>query len=329
MSTKLTFQSNDIVIYAPDTDPCLSLEEGLNIRHHSKVTSKNPGSFQAFLNRANAYLDRSQYRRAMKDYDDAIRLNPSFARAHLQRGVAYEYQTRNSLAMKDYDEAIRLDPRYAVARLARGLLCLNTFRMTGKGRKSPESQRHLFDTAVEDFGEVIGTGHPKLLWTAYHGRGNTYSAVGQYEAAIRDFDEAIRLMPNDSSSYYNRGNGFAALSRFELAIADYRESLRLNPHFDCAQFNLAFAYERDGKRADAEAAFDRIASMPHVNPLVRFSLGLAYESEGKKDYAIATLESLISMTHVRPSLQREAREYVHRLTEQPIATENPHNNSTE
>ena len=41
---------------------------------------------------------------------------------------------------------------------------------------------------------------------AYVNRGDKSYNQGDYQAAISDYDEAIRLDPNDARAYYNRGS---------------------------------------------------------------------------------------------------------------------------
>lgn len=40
----------------------------------------------------------------------------------------------------------------------------------------------------------------------YNNRGLTYYHTSQYELANKDFDEAIKKLPNDPMVYFNRGN---------------------------------------------------------------------------------------------------------------------------
>ena len=55
------------------------------------------------------------YDKAIKDYDEAIRLDPKDAIAFIDRGYAWSAKEDYDKAIKDYDEAIRLDPKNAPA----------------------------------------------------------------------------------------------------------------------------------------------------------------------------------------------------------------------
>jgi tetratricopeptide (TPR) repeat protein len=50
-----------------------------------------------------------------------------------------------------------------------------------------------------------------------------------HDSAIADFDEAIRLNPQDTAYYVSRGNAYLGKDQHDQAIADYNEAIRLNP----------------------------------------------------------------------------------------------------
>ena len=84
------------------------------------------GAAESETSRVNAYVNRgyaystSDNDRAIKDYDEAIRLDPKAERAYNARGVAYFKKGDYDRAIKDLDEAIRLYPPYALAYTGRG-----------------------------------------------------------------------------------------------------------------------------------------------------------------------------------------------------------------
>ncbi len=50
--------------------------------------------------------------------------------------------------------------------------------------------------------------------------GLAFSAEGDFEAAIADYTESIRLSPADASSYIHRGEARSQTEDFEAAAAD-------------------------------------------------------------------------------------------------------------
>ena len=53
----------------------------------------------------------------------------------------------------------------------------------------------------------------------------------QYEEAIADFDEAIRLKPDHAKAYDSRGIVKGLLKRYESAISDHTAAIDITPDF--------------------------------------------------------------------------------------------------
>jgi tetratricopeptide (TPR) repeat protein len=60
-------------------------------------------------------------------------------------------------------------------------------------------------------------------------RGHYYSVSRLFEQAIADYNEAIRLSPNDAEAYHARGDAWLLQKRYNEAIADYRKAIELKP----------------------------------------------------------------------------------------------------
>jgi len=68
--------------------------------------------------------------------------------------------------------------------------------------------------------------------TAFRLRGYSYVAKRQYDLALQDYDQSIRLNPADAVPYWNRGNLFNVDGRYDRAIEDYDQAITLNPGFN-------------------------------------------------------------------------------------------------
>src|SRR6202034_1954941 len=67
------------------------------------------------------------------------------------------------------------------------------------------------------------------LAVSLNNRGNAYSVTGEFDKAIQDYDEAIRLNPKDANVFNNRGTAYVSKGNFDRAIIDFDEAIRLKP----------------------------------------------------------------------------------------------------
>jgi tetratricopeptide (TPR) repeat protein len=84
------------------------------------------------------------------------------------------------------------------------------------------------DEAVPYFTEII---RQFPVAESYGARGLVWRAQHEYDHAIIDFSEAIRLRPTEAAYYVNRGGCWNRKREWERAIADFSEAIRLKPHY--------------------------------------------------------------------------------------------------
>lgn len=73
-------------------------------------------------------------------------------------------------------------------------------------------------------------------------QGNAKAELGQYEAAIEDYTEAIEIDPGNVEAYFNRGVTRADLEQYEAAIEDYTRAIDVDPEDVPALLNRAEMY---------------------------------------------------------------------------------------
>ncbi len=82
------------------------------------------------------------------------------------------------------------------------------------------------EAAVQNFDAAIRlNAEPAFI---YKQRGASYHALGDYEAAVKDFDEAIRLNAEDANAYFNRSASHKALGNHEAAERDLKIAAELD-----------------------------------------------------------------------------------------------------
>ena len=93
-------------------------------------------------------------------------------------------------------------------------------------------QRGEYEEAIRNYNEVIRITSNDA--EAYYHRGLANNGLARYEEAIEDFDIAINLppnpKPNDAYSYHHRGLANNGLARYEEAINDFNMAIDLPPN---------------------------------------------------------------------------------------------------
>ena len=84
--------------------------------------------------------------------------------------------------------------------------------------------KNQYDKAIQDFDQAIRLNPQSSVFDL---RGVSYSKIGEHRRAIQDFDQAIRLEPDNAYNFINRGFSYEALGQREQALRDYKKSYDL------------------------------------------------------------------------------------------------------
>ena len=277
------------------------------LRHYDgAIDPSQPDALNLY--RRGAALDAlGQSDRALRDYNQAIRLDPRYPLAYYARGVLLAgYKRTFDRAIGDFDKVLVLEPGNVAALIRRGEAYgkLGDFgnamadldRAAGLAPDDPEvyvyrgivnGWRREGRRAMDDFNAALRLDADNV--NALVNRAAVYAGDRLYDLAIRDLDAAIALQGNDALAFYNRGYALFATRKYELAIADYGTAISHDPTMGLAYNNRCLVRTIVGR--DLVAALtdcDMALKLMPTNLDVRETRGFIYLKLG--DPAIAIVE---------------------------------------
>ena len=149
------------------------------------------------------------------------------------------------------------------------------------------------DLAIQHCTRAIDSGKYSgdQLHRLHLARGAEWSAKGDHDRAIVDYDAAIRLDEKSAEAFHNRGSAWANKGETDKAIADYDTAIKLDPTESSPYAGRAVEHSIKGDYARATADFDTAIKLDPKAPVAYFGRGRARFYRGDFPGAVADLEA--------------------------------------
>lgn len=170
-------------------------------------------------------------------------------------------------------------------------------------RKSGDQRQ--IDSAIADFNEALKIAPNDPL--TYFNRGLAYFEKREYDLSIADYDQSLRLKPDYAEAYFARGNSYDEKGAHHRAIADYDQAIRLNPRHAAAYNNRGDTYLKKGQIDSAIADYDQAINLRPTLAITYLSRGEAYAIKGDKENAMANFDKALEITKTTDQRQRAIR----------------------
>jgi len=180
---------------------------------YAKLAEENPKDAALRASLAGALGALGRFDESLEQLGIAIQLDPLNPEAYHNRGVIYERQGKPQEAAKEYDTALRYNPQYDPSRQA-------LQRLSG----APRAERTM--TPAEQ------------LATKLAERARQDALRGDYQAAMRQLDEATRAAPGLARVYQYRSNVAFLMNDYPGAITALRKALEIEPDNALFRTNL-------------------------------------------------------------------------------------------
>src|SRR2546423_253135 len=219
--------------------------------------------------------------KALDFVKQAILLDDEFVPAYYVRGQLYEKKNEMDKALDDYRQALEL------TYISRGKLEADNNRL--------EEAIQEFSSAIDVFKKFAPRGGAAkgadVAYRAFYHRGLAHASLPQpdYDQAIRDLGEAIKMYPGFAPAYYNKGLVESLKGDLDAAIADSNDAIKMQPDYVEAYQSLGHFYEKKGRWAQAADIYRRALEIKQGDPDLIESLGNALLEDGNAQAALPRL----------------------------------------
>ena len=224
-----------------------------------------PGDADAQAKLGSLLIDRGKFDEAIVALREAARLKPGRSDVHCKLGRALGAQGKLVEAVAEFRETIRLEPGNVDARKCLGEtlakqgkideaaaeyteadrlkfepnVALMSLKLLEKGAadvsrsRTHEGEFHgdvdVSDTGATDRATSGVQAGPQSV-AGFYNRGISFAKGAEFDKAISDLNDAIRLDSRFAAAYVVRGEIWLSKNELEKAMGDLNEAVRLDPH---------------------------------------------------------------------------------------------------
>jgi len=230
-----------------------------------------------FFNQGWAKMHQSDWRGAVADFDQAIKLDPGKVDPYMERGASKLMLGDRAGGMADYDQAIKADPKNTEAYLKRGEALemkdpkgaiADYQRVIALDPKNKEAYKNLatikwmhqdYNGTIAAYDQLIAL-DPKD-WYSYGCRALAKGAKGDLDGAIADYDQDILIEPTDFNAFHNRGHLKQKKGDLNGALADLNQAVTLGMHDGYVYRQRADIKKALGDLDGAIADYDQVVTL--------------------------------------------------------------------
>lgn len=253
--------------------------------HYTRVLEQDARNADATMGLAAIFNNEGDFRAAEELYQKATRLQPTYWKAQNQLGSFYFRQGLYFQAIESYLRVTQLTTVNATA-----------FNNLG----AAQFYAGHFDDAYESWRQASD------LFTdsaAYSNMGTALYLLGRYEEALREFETAIKMDPNDHRMWGNAGDNMRFLSVEDSRISDNYQTaidlalsnLSINPNDPYTTSRLAVYYAALGDDGTSNQHILHAKKLAADDFNVLYDLGVASsllgDDEAARDYVLQALDA--------------------------------------
>lgn len=253
-------------------------DAGLAVRYFESAIRLDPKQAKFFHGLGLALRSTDDIMGALEALRRAITLKHDFAEAIFEIAAIHEEQGKLELAATAYLEALVYRPGFLEAH----------HNLSGVYRRLGQPDESL---AQASMALALAHDNPVVRFSM----AISLEQTGNFEDAITNYQEALRLRPNYVQAEVNLGHLFETLGRIDDAIDLLERGLIRHPEDPNLRSNLGNAYLQKGRATAARKMLSRAIELaPNAAPAYN-SLAVAHMLEGNQEGAISAYRHAIEI----------------------------------
>ena len=205
-----------------------------------------PNLCNAYLELALAYQIQGQPDEARRQLEQALRCDPPplvLADYHAERSSLLYDKMGYEESLKACELALKLHPQSAAAHALRGRILMQ--------RRDYQQAAFAFDAYFNLGGKPVGD--------IYCTRGWAYFFSEDWNAALHDFEDALRLNSENGEAYVGRGLARVMLGHYREAVGDAEAALERKPTTPEMMHNVACIFSLAASQSERDDALPSAA----------------------------------------------------------------------
>ncbi|MFQ5673156.1 MAG: tetratricopeptide repeat protein [Nitrospinales bacterium] len=323
-----------LIYRAMDADP-KPVKEGLRIsvkgdyaEDEKRAVLKNPNDPDAHHTLGNSYLVLGWYPKAIKQYQEVLRLDPNKDVVHYRLGIVYKKLAQYQKAIKEFEYALKAHPKDAWANYNIG----QSYAALDRHQDAISAFEKALAIKPKDPNIHISLG---LAYKRYAMRvhpdipddnialGKIFLDLRRYSEAVTEFETALQFDPKNSDTHYqlalayrgaqheggsqtsNRSKRLSQAQGYdkpvkearnkEKALLEFHKSLRLAPDTALTHTQLGKTYLSMNRDSEAIEEFKEVIRIKPNDANSYFTLGHAYKVLNRYREAIKFLRKAIKL----------------------------------
>ena len=255
-----------------------------------KIIAAHPREAEPRLMLGSILADDRDFRQAIPQLSEAVRLAPRSADAHHALGEALNGSGDKNAARAEFEKAVALNPAFAPAHESLGLNLLEA--------GDAAAAKHL-DRAIQLYGPKPESAYARYLRAKIHTEANE---IGKASDQLK---QAVALRPDFAEAWSDLGQARKTLLDSAGALAAFERSVQLEPANAVAQYRLGAEYLRQDRPGEAVAHLRESYRLDPKNQSTLYGLQLALRRDKKPDEAREIKERLGAVLR---EIDRESRD---------------------